>query len=260
MKKFFLCLTAVIAFATLPAISNATPVMPDFANVPTGWNTDRYNPSSFSNVGAFQGRNNVLGISISNSDGLNSRPPAYQSQFYNTQGKQHAVSGGIGSVLSADLFINSSWSDAINGNVRTDMWGVLSDATNAITDYPIIGFTNYGGARLRAWDNNGWHDLNATINYGGWNSFAMAFTGSSIDYSVNGVSVYTDSTSFVPSTGFSAVIMQAYNFNDPAITDANPVGYTANWSNTQPVPEPSTFILFGAGLAGVAFMRRRNKK
>ena len=28
----------------------------------------------------------------------------------------------------------------------------------------------------------------------------------------------------------------------------------------QPVPEPSTFILFGAGLAGIAFLRRRNKK
>lgn len=27
-----------------------------------------------------------------------------------------------------------------------------------------------------------------------------------------------------------------------------------------PVPEPSTFILFGAGLAGVAFMRRKNRK
>jgi hypothetical protein len=27
-----------------------------------------------------------------------------------------------------------------------------------------------------------------------------------------------------------------------------------------PVPEPSTFILFGAGLAGIAFLRRRNKK
>jgi len=29
--------------------------------------------------------------------------------------------------------------------------------------------------------------------------------------------------------------------------------------NPNPVPEPSTFILFGAGLAGVAFVRRRNK-
>lgn len=29
---------------------------------------------------------------------------------------------------------------------------------------------------------------------------------------------------------------------------------------TSPVPEPSTFILFGAGLAGLGFLRRRSKK
>jgi hypothetical protein len=29
---------------------------------------------------------------------------------------------------------------------------------------------------------------------------------------------------------------------------------------TAPVPEPSTFLLFGAGFAGIAFLRRRNKQ
>ena len=37
-------------------------------------------------------------------------------------------------------------------------------------------------------------------------------------------------------------------------------GAWASFSGTTPaVPEPSTFILFGVGLAGAAFMRRRNK-
>lgn len=31
-------------------------------------------------------------------------------------------------------------------------------------------------------------------------------------------------------------------------------------ASSAPVPEPSTFLLFGAGLAGVAFLRRRAKK
>jgi len=40
-------------------------------------------------------------------------------------------------------------------------------------------------------------------------------------------------------------------------------GYHVNVNGdlvTAPVPEPSTFLLFGAGLAGVAFLRRRTKK
>jgi len=38
-------------------------------------------------------------------------------------------------------------------------------------------------------------------------------------------------------------------------------GEVEDWKMTvSPVPEPSTLILFGAGLAGVAFMRRRIKK
>lgn len=38
-------------------------------------------------------------------------------------------------------------------------------------------------------------------------------------------------------------------------------GEVEDWKMTaNPVPEPSTMILFGAGLAGVAILRRRNKK
>ena len=38
-------------------------------------------------------------------------------------------------------------------------------------------------------------------------------------------------------------------------------GFSGGFVDTTPapVPEPSTFILFGAGLAGVAFMRRKKK-
>ena len=130
----------VALFLVWPA--QAAMIMPDFADVPTGWVTDRYAPASFSNVGAYQGRNDVLGIGISSADGLNNRPGAYQSQFYSTQGRQHAVSGGVGSVLSADLYIPAAWRDGGSGNVRTDMWGVMSNGVS-VSDYPIIGFTNY---------------------------------------------------------------------------------------------------------------------
>lgn len=255
-----------IALAALAAVSfgaQAAPLMPDYANVPTGWTTDRYEPTSFSNVGAYQGRNDVLGIGITSAGNSVNRPSGQQGTFYNTQGRQHTISGGAGSSISADLFIDQDWSNPQNGSVRSDMWGVMSNAVPTVTAYPIIGFTNYGGAaRLRVYDGdtaNGWVDLATTIVFDAWTSFEILFTGSSFEFSVNDSLVYTDNT-INGSTGFSAVIMQAYNFADPAITGATNFDYTAHWSNTQSVPEPGTFALLGLALAGVAVIRRRQAK
>src|SRR5262249_32383322 len=89
-----------IAFAIGTAAS-ATELMPGFANVPTGWTTDRYNPDSFSNVGSYAGRNDVLGIGIGPNGAAANRPAGQSSQFYDTQGMQHAVSGGTGDSISA---------------------------------------------------------------------------------------------------------------------------------------------------------------
>lgn len=258
MKKRLLAGFTVCGVLIIANVAQATAVMPDFSSVPAGWVTDRYAPASFANVGTFQGRNDVLGIEISNNDSLSNRPSGYQTTFYNTQGKQHTISGGAGSVLAADLFISSSWADPNNGNVRTDMWGVMTDGSQ-VTDYPIIGFTNYdGNPRLRIWDDTGWHDLTTAISYNAWTSFAIEFTGTSYDYSVNDVVVYSD-TAIDGSTGFQAVIMQAYNFGDPSLTGAIARDYTVNWSNTQPVPEPATMLLLGTGLAGLIGARRKKK-
>lgn len=229
-------------------------VMPDFADVPTGWVTDRYQPHSFANVGSYQGKSDVLGIEINRAEGLGSRASGQNTTFYNTQGMQHALSGaGAGSILAASLYIESGWTNSTNGNVRTDMWGVVSDP--AITDYPIIGFTNYGGlARYRVWDGdttNGWVDLPVAVSEGAWVDFAMELTADSIVYSINGNAVYTDNTigaGIAPE--FSAVIMQAYNFfGDTSIDGSNPVDYVAHWANLQAdIPEPGSVLLLGIAL------------
>ena len=71
--------------------------------------------------------------------------------------------------------------------------GVLRHA-NDITDYPIIGFTNNDGTGdgfvgFRVWDDNldanhgAWVNLpNVPVDYNGWNTLSIDFTGAAFVY------------------------------------------------------------------------------
>lgn len=259
-----------VAILLMFAISaSAQEVMPDYSTLPTGWTTDRYEPASFTNVGTFQGRPNVLGIAIDNTTAAANRPPGQQGTFYNTQGRKFTFSPkpGPGSTLSAMLYIPASWASEANGSVRTDVWGTMEDAGSSISAYPIIGFTNYsdtgnGTGRLRVYDVilGVWTDLPNPVAYNGWTNLSIRLNAdTSIDYLVNGTVVNTQ-PSTNSSVAFREVIMQAYNFDDSLIPDKVIVPYTAHWSNVSSaimvdddgVECPLALTTIGAAVASAA--------
>lgn len=219
----------------------AQEIMPSYSTVPTGWTTDRYEPASFSNVGTYQGRNNVLGIGINNSTAAANRPSGQQGAFYNTQGRKFAYSPkpGAGSTLSAMLYIPASWASEATGSVRSEVWATLVDAGDVISFYPVVGFTNYsatgnGTGRFRYWNGAAMVDLPTPVAYNAWTRFSIRLNAdTSIDYFING-SLVASQAATNSSAKFNDAIMQAYNFDGPGVPDSNIADYTAHWSNVAP--------------------------
>lgn len=214
---------------------------------PGTWQVDRFAPAIFANGGTVAGRTDVLNLGVAAADSQANRPGAYSSAFYNTQGRGLQLNLPGFSVVYGSLYVPAAWasSDGPANNRRTDLWGEASPATGGDTCaasgcnfFPYIGFSNAsptsplttgGTGRFRIWDGTvGTVDLATPVPYDQWSDVCIAFNGTDLKSYINGALAYTqtdmnhdDVATLGPTTHFSRVLMQAYNFG---------ATYTAQWS------------------------------
>lgn len=227
--QFFVTTSASAQCRLLNEHFNSSPALSS-TNVDGAWYPDRYPPAAFTS--AVLGSENVLKIHIDGvNDGLANRPAAYQSTFYNTQGRKFNQCGKCVTVLKGDLYIPADWA---SNKRRSDMWATAYNASNNVSYYPIIGFRNPDGVSpgIYYWDdiNSVWINSGVSITYNSWYNLQSRLVGLNVQYLVNNVVVGT-----LPSNGstyYGDIIMQAYNFNDPSLgASQSSDSYDAYWDN-----------------------------
>ena len=265
----------VATFLSLMAgAASAQERMPSFSTVTLAasgnevWVPDRLAPDSFANIGTFEGRSNVLRIGILRSPedeaarpfpkaggpgvGSGEFPTLTTHSFNRAQhGRAYTNPQSGAWTLSADLWIESTWSStANNGLRRAELWGLSSNNGSGTGVFPALGFTNEGGTGRFRWSPGSWQEgffnvpaATAPVNYGAWNSFKIEFVpGETLfRYYVNDIQVASTSSSVADETccgavapnfhagvsnGFNSVRLMTYNYT------ANSVGYSVNWSNS----------------------------
>lgn len=233
-----------------------TPVTIGATQAPGVWYTDRYAPAGFvSPVNAIGGRNGVLQHSISAADSANNRPGGFSASFYNTQGRKYDLPSGTTS-MSIDLFIPGDW--ATSGRRMAGFWGTAFDATNAVSEFPILSFNSDGGnPRFQYWNGAAYVDfgLPTGFAYDQWYTLGIDLIGTDFVYTVGDL---TASFSASGSTYIGNTILQGHN-------TTTGVTYDIYWDNLQTpsaagaeVPEPASLALWGMiGAAGLAGWRKR---
>ena len=176
------------------------------------WYTDRYAPSGFVSNVNFAG-DKRLKESISAADGLTSRPPAYQSPFYNTQGRKYDLDNGT-QYMEINLYVPAAW--ATTGRRMAGFWGTAFDVIGDVSGYPIIEFTSEGGiARFRGWnDVNGWVDMGlpSVFTYNSWVKLQIELLASGeFKYSVGSLQMTTTAYASYGSVRIGNVILQGHN-------------------------------------------------
>lgn len=250
MQRHFLyrrpVLVAVLALGTASAHATQFTFDSDPTLSPTqapgAWYTDRFAPAEFRSA-TFDGDARLL-HGLSGAD-------EQDSSFRNYQGRKYDTGlSGPSQTFSIDLFVGEDWAAR---EVNAGMWGTGIDGAGDISAYPILAFRNGAdiAAGFYAFDYFGgdWILETPVGEVGEWYTLSFDLSvGTGVEYFVDGSSIGTFADT--GTTSLDNVILNAYNFGEDIDV------YWDNFSATG-VPEPGTWCLLGASVAGVGAMRRR---
>jgi hypothetical protein len=224
------------------------------------WYQDRYRPANFSFGQAGGGRVGVVDESISVNDKNGSRPPQYNSAFYDFQGLKYDLADRP-TYLAIDLYVPQSWSglgqtypggDPTASGSLASLWAAGVDASGNISNYPEIGFNNQTGSfRVKDRSTGGWQNVSGFTGGDQWYQIGISINNQGqFDYFVNGQRVLTDAnftpaTPPTPTAAFSNVMLQGYNAGN---------SYDIYWDNLRDTNPPVVPGLTG----GVGFWQGGN--
>lgn len=260
-------ISIVTAISVLtPVVSSAQMFADPFDTPDPAWITDRYEPAAWAPGTSFMG-DNRLKISVDSTTDSANRPGGQQGTFYNTQGRQRAVSLTPNWKLRGQVYVDASFLDGTSRR-RTDLWartGAIGTETGAV--YGIFGVRQFDPADAYAGTNmnskwrvfdadvaGGWVELADTVTTG-WHNLEISGQGTKLEYRLNGALVYTDMTVNASLPNLTTAFVQAFNFS-PTGGNSNDA-YSVYWDNVEAVPEPATLVALGAG--ALALIRRRRK-
>jgi hypothetical protein len=205
---------------------------------PGSWYPERYAPAGFTAGAKVGGQVGVLDEFISASDKDGSRAAAYNSGFYDFQGRKFDLAAGT-TYLAIDLYVPASWSKLTqqdpSGNHASwgslaNFWATGVNASGDISNYPIIGFNNKAGSGTGGFQvfdqTHGWTNISGFTGANQWYQIGFGISGGQMDYFVNGQLVYIDTTA-TGTTAFSNVMLQGYNGGN---------SYDIYWNNLRDTP------------------------
>jgi hypothetical protein len=216
-----LLLTIAACFAmTFPSIANATPVL--------------------------QLSSGGVTITVADGDPLDANSSAGVVTYLGPIGSwtMNVTTGqtDLGSMTAPVFDLNSTDTSSSGDIVAADLVIMLSDTGfqgGALTTFnSTIGGTTSGTLTYKIYYGTGLFDLSNEIG--------------DLSFSTN---------PFSGAVSVSGVTFQNYSLTQ-VVTISHPVGYVSSSFNamlSNPVPEPSTLILFGSGLAGTCLFFRRRK-